>query len=83
MPYKLSPSSLTLFEECKRCFWLHHHGKKRPETPFPTLPSGMDRILKIHFDKFRDKKKLPPEICKNKECKNLKLFDNSSLLAVW
>jgi hypothetical protein len=82
--YKLSPSALTLFEECPRCFWLHHNAKiKRPETPFPTLPSGMDRILKQHFDRFMKKNKLPPELCKKEECKGMKLFQDSSLLDIW
>jgi hypothetical protein len=41
----------------------------------------MDRILKIHFDSFRDKGELPPELVKLKG--NYKLFDNAELLAVW
>ena len=41
----------------------------------------MDRILKIHFDSFRDKGELPPELTKLKG--NYKLFDNAELLAVW
>lgn len=70
-------------EECPRCFWLHHNkGKKRPAGIFPSLPSGMDRILKIHFDKFRDKGKMPPEL-KTKECEGCKLFDNKELLEEW
>jgi len=84
MPYTLSPSSLSLFEECPRCFWLHHNeGKKRPAGIFPSLPSGMDGILKKHFDKFMRQGKMPPELCKNKECKGMKLFDNENLLIVW
>jgi len=83
MTYKLSPSSLSLMEECERCFWLHHNkDKKRPSGIFPSLPSGMDSILKTHFDKFRDKGKLPPEL-KTKECEGCKLFDDKDLLKVW
>ncbi|MDD5253755.1 MAG: PD-(D/E)XK nuclease family protein [Candidatus Nanoarchaeia archaeon] len=82
--YKLSPSSLNLMEECPRCFWLDKHGVwKRPASIFPSLPSGMDGILKTHFDKFRDKGILPPELCNNGECKNLKLFNEPELLKVW
>ena len=82
MPYKFSPSSLSLLKECSRCFWLHFNkGIKRPDSIFPSLPSGMDRILKIHFDSFRDKGMLPPELAKLKG--NYKLFDNAELLAVW
>ena len=82
--FSLSPSSLGLMEECPRCFWLAQHGIwKRPQSGFPTLPSGMDRILKIHFDKFRDKGELPPEIRDHHHTKGLKLFQDSSLLSVW
>jgi hypothetical protein len=83
MTYKLSPSALTLMEECPRCFWLHYHGKKRPSGIFPSLPSGMDGILKKHFDKFRDREQLPPELRENSECKDCKLFDNKELLREW
>lgn len=83
MVFSLSPSSLSLLEECPRCFWLHHHGKKRPAGIFPSLPSGMDGILKTHFDKFRDKGKLPPELRENKECKDMKLFDDKELMKIW
>jgi len=82
MPYKLSPSSLSLLKDCPRCFWLQFNkGMKRPEGIFPSLPSGMDRILKAHFDSFRDKNALPPEL---KEFNgNLKLFDDKELLEEW
>ena len=84
MPYKLSPSSLSLMKECSRCFWLHHNkSKRRPSGIFPSLPSGMDGILKTHFDKFRDNKKLPPELKENKECKGCKLFEDKELLSIW
>lgn len=82
--YSLSPSSLSLMAECPRCFWLHHNeSKKRPAGIFPSLPSGMDLILKIHFDKFMTKGLLPPELKENKECTGCKLFDDRTLLAEW
>jgi len=72
MEFRLSPSALNLMKECPRCFWLAQHKVwKRPAGIFPSLPSGMDKILKIHFDKFRDKGQLPPELCENGECQNL------------
>ena len=84
MPFKLSPSSINLIEECPRCFWLTQHGVwKRPSGIFPSLPSGMDSILKTHFDKFMKKGILPPELCNNNECKDLKLFDDEDKLKVW
>jgi len=68
-------------KECSRCFWLHFNkGIKRPDGIFPSLPSGMDSILKAHFDSFRDKKLLPPEL---HELKGVKLFSNLELLEVW
>lgn len=42
----------------------------------------MDAILKKHFDKFRDKGTLPPEI-RESECKGCRLFDDKMLLDVW
>ena len=88
MAYKLSPSSLGLMKDCPRCFWLEQHEKwARPTGIFPSLPSGMDLVLKKHFDNFRDKGKLPPELCKHDECENVKLFGKDEkekdLLNVW
>src|SRR3989344_5131350 len=84
MTFKLSKSSLSLMKECPRCFWLTQHKKwKRPAGIFPSLPSGMDRILKEHFDRFMEKGELPPELCENGDCDGLKLFDNKELLKDW
>jgi hypothetical protein len=84
MVYKLSPSSLNLMEECSRCFWLEKHGVwSRPSGAFPSLPSGMDKILKIHFDRFRDRGELPPELRDNPYCEGLRLFNDPKLMEVW
>jgi len=84
MIFKLSPSSLNLMKECPRCFWLHQHKVwRRPSGIFPTLPAGMDKVLKKHFDNFRDKGELPPELCNHVHCENMKLFDDEELLKVW
>lgn len=84
MPYKLSPTGINLMEECPRCFWLTQKGVwKRPSGIFPSLPSGMDSILKTHFDKFMKKGILPPELAENKECKDMKLFDDEDKLKIW
>lgn len=44
-------------------------------------------ILKTHFDTFRDKRELPPELKEKHECKGLKLFGETDkqkkLLEVW
>jgi len=84
MAYKLSPSALNLMKECPRCFWLAQHKVwKRPSGIFPSLPSGMDRILKIHFDKFMEQGKLPPELCDNGECVDMKIFDDKEKMKIW
>jgi hypothetical protein len=79
--FKLSPSTLNLFLECKRCFYKHIKLKqKRPDSIFPSLPSGMDKILKEHFDKHLEKDKLPQEL---KELKGYNLFKDKELLKIW
>ncbi len=84
MTFKLSPSSLGLMQDCPRCFWLTKHKVwKRPSGAFPSLPNGIDRILKTHFDKFMRKHKLPPELRENGLAKGVKLFENEELLKVW
>ena len=59
---KMSPSSgLALYKDCPLCFWLKEsQGISRPRGIFPSLPSGMDLILKNHYDNYRGK--LPPEL---------------------
>ena len=60
---QLSASTLKLFQECPRCFWFHINKKiERPRGPFPSLPSGIDRVLKRYFDAYRRQGALPPLI---------------------
>ena len=60
---KLSPTKLNLFQECKKCFWLQENKRiHRPRFIFPSLPGGMDLLIKKYFDKWREKGQLPPEI---------------------
>jgi hypothetical protein len=82
--FKLSPSALNLMKDCPRCFWLTQNKVwKRPSGIFPSLPSGMDKILKIHFDNFMKKGLLPPEIANHKSCEGLALFNNPELMKIW
>ncbi|KPJ71319.1 hypothetical protein AMJ50_02390 [Parcubacteria bacterium DG_74_3] len=78
--FELSPSSLNLFLECPRCFWLYKAKKiYRPQGPMSSLPSGLDLLIKKYFDKYRAMDKLPPEIegkVKGKLLENQKLLDN-------
>ncbi|MBI2672044.1 PD-(D/E)XK nuclease family protein [Candidatus Woesearchaeota archaeon] len=81
--YKLSPSSINLMLECKKCFWLQIIKKiSRPAGIFPSLPSGMDKILKEHFDRFMEKNELPPEL-KSSNINDYKLFNDKEKLKVW
>lgn len=82
MPYKFSPSSLSLLSDCPKCFWLSYRkGIDRPSGIFPSLPSGMDKILKAHFDTFRDQGELPPELASLKG--TVQLFQDKELLEKW
>jgi len=78
---RLSPSSLNLFLECPRCFWLQiKQNIHRPRGAFPSLPLGMDGVIKIYFDKYRDKGELPPEVKGRIEGR---LMEDSELLKKW
>lgn len=78
---RLSPSSINLFRECPRCFWLQMNaGIHRPSGPFPSLPGGMDIVIKQYFDTWRKKGELPPEI---RTAVEGKLFDNIQTLKKW
>jgi hypothetical protein len=79
----LSPSALNLFRDCARCFWLEKiKGIKRPRGIFPSLPAGMDRVIKNYFDGFRKKGSLPPEFMVD-GFKNTQLYSNQSQLDLW
>lgn len=81
MKYKFTPSQIGLLKDCPKCFWLMHNKKiRRPDGIFPSLPSGMDRTLKRHFDEYMKKDELPPEI---KQIKGVKLFSDLTKLDVW
>lgn len=53
--YSLSASKLNVLNECPRCFWDLNAAKSevRAKTPFPSLPNGIDRVLKGYADRFR------------------------------
>ena len=82
MTYKFSPTTLKLLDNCPRCFWLLFRKKiKRPAGIFPSLPSGMDEILKRYFDSFIKKGGLPSELHELSD--DVKLFEDQELLKVW
>lgn len=60
---RFSNSSLGVYEDCPRCFWLtQHHKLTQPRGIFPSLPGGVDRVLKVYFDEHMSKGTLPPEM---------------------
>lgn len=77
----LSPTALGTFKNCPRCFWLEKvKNIKRPRGVFPSLPGGMDAVIKTYFDKFRATGTLPPEIASHVEGK---LVADQTLLDKW
>jgi len=79
----LSPSALNLFNNCSRCFWLEKvKNIKRPRGIFPSLPGGMDRVIKNYFDTFRAKGALPPEL-RIDAFKGISLYDDQARLEEW
>lgn len=79
--HSLSPTALGTFKNCPRCFWLEKvKNIKRPRGIFPSLPGGMDAVIKTYFDKFRATGTLPPEIASHVEGK---LVADQALLDKW
>ncbi|MFH1800064.1 MAG: PD-(D/E)XK nuclease family protein [Candidatus Omnitrophota bacterium] len=79
----LSPSALNLFKDCSRCFWLEKvKNIKRPRGIFPSLPGGMDRVIKTYFDTFRAQGMLPPEL-RIDAFKSIHLYDDQAQLEDW
>lgn len=79
--HNLSPTALGTFKNCLRCFWLEKvKGIKRPRGIFPSLPGGMDAVIKTYFDKFRESGVLPPEIASHVEGR---LVSDRALMNAW
>src|SRR3989344_1041789 len=79
---RLSPSTLNVFLECPKCFWLGQAKEiHRPRGIFPSLPGGMDLLIKKYFDKYRNVGKLPPELVG--KVGGVQLFADQELLSKW
>lgn len=78
--WKLSPSGLYSFEDCKACFWAENHVGRHPFTLPLRLNDAMDSRLKSRYDHFREKGEMPPEI---KDLKGIKLFPDINQLEEW
>jgi PD-(D/E)XK nuclease superfamily len=58
--FHLSPSSLNLYLDCPRCFWLALvKNVKRPAGPMSSIPIKMDSIIKGYYNRYRGEI-LPP-----------------------
>ena len=79
--WKLSPSGLYTYTECKACFWLENHHKRPPMLPL-LLNSAMDSILKARYDQYRAEQKFPPETEKLVK-EGVKPFGDLELLNEW
>lgn len=61
--FRLSPSTVSLFLDCPRCFWRALNQQvHRPRGIFPSLPGGMDLVIKDYFDGYRARGEMPPEV---------------------
>ena len=59
--FSLSPSKLNLFRECERCAYDANILKiERPRGIFPSLPGGVDRVMKLCLDRYRGG--MPPHL---------------------
>lgn len=76
---QLSSTAMGVFDECQRCFFLGWKmGVKRPRGIYPSLPSGVDLILKSRLDRSRGR--LPGELLVP-ELAGAVLFGNTARLA--
>lgn len=79
---KISPSSLALYRDCPRCFWLQFNGGvKRPSGPMSTLPNGVDYTLKNYFDHWRKDGGHPPLLHDRLRKIGARLLANEALIA--
>lgn len=79
---QLSTSALDLFANCKRCFYLDRKLKApRPKGIFPSLPGGVDGILKSRLDAYRGA--LPPQFEGVEQLQGWRLFGDRGLLDIY
>lgn len=49
----LSKSTLSVFKECPRCFWMAKVGKlDRPRSPMPGIVNAMDAVMKAAIEEY-------------------------------
>lgn len=63
MKVYLSPRRLSLYKECKRCFFDETFLRlKRPRGAYPTLPGAIDEVMKTYCDQLRLSGDVPIQI---------------------
>ncbi len=81
MSYQLSYSSLSIYSNCKCCFWLDRNKKiTRPRGIFSSLPTGIDGILKEKLEVYRGS--LPPALANCPELQGFQLYSGKDLKAM-
>lgn len=74
-----SPSSLNVFRDCPRCFYLEKIEKiKRPRGIFPSIPTGIDLVMKFFDDQRRVDGRVPEFI--SAVIPGAKLFENQGVM---
>ena len=79
--WRLSPSGLYGYTDCRSCFWVDNHFKKAPMLPL-ALNVAMDSILKARYDKYRADGVFPPE-AQQLANQGLKVFSDLTILNEW
>jgi len=75
---QLSYSALSVFKDCKRCFWLDRNKKLlRPRGIFSSLPTGIDKLLKERLEAHRGG--LPPMMEGYPQLKGFQLYTGADL----
>lgn len=78
----LTKSKFGIMKSCPRCFWWEmNKGLKRFEGPQSRLANAADDRIKNHFDRFRARGDLPPEL--QNDSYTGKLYPNQTLLNEW
>lgn len=78
--HRFSPSSLSTFRDNPLCFYLDKKmGVARPRGIFPSLPNGMDGIIKTYMDRHRAAGTFPAEL----EIEGVVLFPDQDRLRLW
>ena len=80
--WRLSPSGLYGYTECKSCFWVDNNYKKASILPL-LLNTAMDSILKHRYDLYRSKDTFPPEAAPALTKNGIKPFKDLTQLNDW